>query len=415
MFGQMAVGPAWTRGEIEKPAGTKNMGSWMAAIYTEEQQKRLGVNASGQKVQPAPAPIALLTSCRPAPAYPCGVVGPAWIGGGIEKPAGTKNMGSWTAAVFTEEQQRRLGVNASGQKVQAAPAPVALVASSRPASIVQKPAGTKDLGAHGCGHEGEGHGHEGHRHAEHGGGDGHGHTSGCCNGHDHDSNGEGHSHNGHGGQNGHSHEVLKAKPAEFAEYAVKMPVTITPQYAAALLNSPILLRDLCSLYFKKYDTNKSGILEFGEIKNLCHDLHKGLDLSFSDVDDEAIKTSIRPFSKGDLALLADDLPAWFTTMMRDSISTTPQEQHPAELADMQVKVRALSAQDEYVLYGFSDVLSSMAVGTLREITASHLDLPLAQTILTLGDEVLTDSTTMEEMQILPESEIVVRRLRSSDV
>merc|ERR1719171_2544679 len=41
------IGPAWTRGEAEKPAGEKSMGSWTAAIYTEEQQKRLGVDEMG--------------------------------------------------------------------------------------------------------------------------------------------------------------------------------------------------------------------------------------------------------------------------------------------------------------------------------------------------------------------------------
>ena len=44
----MALGPAWTRGEIEKPAGTKDMGSWTAAVYTDEQQARLGVDAEGK-------------------------------------------------------------------------------------------------------------------------------------------------------------------------------------------------------------------------------------------------------------------------------------------------------------------------------------------------------------------------------
>jgi len=44
-----ALGPAWTRGKIEKPAGTKNMGSWTAAVYTPEQQARLGVNERGEK------------------------------------------------------------------------------------------------------------------------------------------------------------------------------------------------------------------------------------------------------------------------------------------------------------------------------------------------------------------------------
>ena len=44
-----ALGPAWTRGELERPVGTKDMGGWTAAVYTEEQQARLGVNEDGTK------------------------------------------------------------------------------------------------------------------------------------------------------------------------------------------------------------------------------------------------------------------------------------------------------------------------------------------------------------------------------
>jgi hypothetical protein len=44
-----AVGPAWTRGGIEAPVGTENRGSWKAAVYTREQQTRLGVDAQGNK------------------------------------------------------------------------------------------------------------------------------------------------------------------------------------------------------------------------------------------------------------------------------------------------------------------------------------------------------------------------------
>ena len=44
------IGPAWTRGEMERPAGEKDMGTWKASIYTEEQQKRLGVTAEGNPV-----------------------------------------------------------------------------------------------------------------------------------------------------------------------------------------------------------------------------------------------------------------------------------------------------------------------------------------------------------------------------
>mmetsp|Transcript_99714 Transcript_99714/g.175715 ORF Transcript_99714/g.175715 Transcript_99714/m.175715 type:complete len:141 (-) Transcript_99714:73-495(-) len=41
-------GPAWTRGEIEAPAGTRDMGGWIMAVYTPEQQKRLQVDEKGQ-------------------------------------------------------------------------------------------------------------------------------------------------------------------------------------------------------------------------------------------------------------------------------------------------------------------------------------------------------------------------------
>ena len=74
-----AIGPAWTRGEIEKPAGTKDMGgykaaashlafnfdvntailvhfmmslliaSWCYKVYTSEQQERLGHTFVGEQ------------------------------------------------------------------------------------------------------------------------------------------------------------------------------------------------------------------------------------------------------------------------------------------------------------------------------------------------------------------------------
>jgi hypothetical protein len=44
------LGPAWLRNEIEKPLGERDMGGWISHIYTEEQQKRLGVNELGEKI-----------------------------------------------------------------------------------------------------------------------------------------------------------------------------------------------------------------------------------------------------------------------------------------------------------------------------------------------------------------------------
>ena len=41
--------PAWILGQIEAPTGSKNMGTWIASVYTSEQQKRLGVDETGIK------------------------------------------------------------------------------------------------------------------------------------------------------------------------------------------------------------------------------------------------------------------------------------------------------------------------------------------------------------------------------
>ena len=53
------AGPAWTYSNMERPAGTKDMGSWVARIYTNEQQRRLNVDAKGNPTaSPAAAPAA---------------------------------------------------------------------------------------------------------------------------------------------------------------------------------------------------------------------------------------------------------------------------------------------------------------------------------------------------------------------
>merc|ERR1712139_692864 len=52
--GHGGIGPRWTWDPtMEKPAGVKNMGSWTEAVYTKQQQTRLGVDAQGHKVRPA--------------------------------------------------------------------------------------------------------------------------------------------------------------------------------------------------------------------------------------------------------------------------------------------------------------------------------------------------------------------------
>ena len=72
----MVVGPAWTRGEIERPLGERDMGGWTAAVYTEEQQARLSVDEHGEKRAEAPSG----TPAARAALAPSGVAFPAHWG-----------------------------------------------------------------------------------------------------------------------------------------------------------------------------------------------------------------------------------------------------------------------------------------------------------------------------------------------
>merc|ERR1719487_2382147 len=136
MGGAGGIGPAYTYdATVEKPAGEKDMGGWTAAVYTPEQQQRLGVDEMGQKVPAKNEPLTLgidpgfvkeqqekqeEQEKKPlVGGMKSGSIGPAWTyDSSVEKPAGEKDMGGWTAAVYTTEQQQRLGVDEMGQKVQ---------------------------------------------------------------------------------------------------------------------------------------------------------------------------------------------------------------------------------------------------------------------------------------------------------
>ena len=46
------IGPEWTyNNAVEKPSGEKVVGSYTMRVYTKEQQKRLGVNELGEKIE----------------------------------------------------------------------------------------------------------------------------------------------------------------------------------------------------------------------------------------------------------------------------------------------------------------------------------------------------------------------------
>ena len=84
------VGPAFTRGEIEPPAGEKDMGSSKAAVYTKEQQDRLNVDELGQSKKAAADSVAppmdekMMFSCdsKIVPSQcsdPANIIGPMFV------------------------------------------------------------------------------------------------------------------------------------------------------------------------------------------------------------------------------------------------------------------------------------------------------------------------------------------------
>ena len=72
--GRGSIGPAWARGEVEKPRGQESRGTWTAAVYTLAQQARLNVDEKG-----SPVKVSTLGGLA-------GVTGPAWTLGQAEAP-----------------------------------------------------------------------------------------------------------------------------------------------------------------------------------------------------------------------------------------------------------------------------------------------------------------------------------------
>lgn len=93
-------------------AGTRADGSATLLFFTKEQQQRLGVDEAGVKLKQKPAGGGMMCG-----GMKCGGVDmrPAWQRHGIsEPPGGEKDMGGFIAAVYTQEQQRRLQVDEEG-------------------------------------------------------------------------------------------------------------------------------------------------------------------------------------------------------------------------------------------------------------------------------------------------------------
>ena len=107
------------------------MGTWTAWVYTKEQMERLGVDENGENSNPEEDEFEHLDGERrlfDGQRYSSlenyrrlTLLGrtdhrPIWLREDIEMPHGSKNMGTWTAWVYTKEQMERLGVGENGEK-----------------------------------------------------------------------------------------------------------------------------------------------------------------------------------------------------------------------------------------------------------------------------------------------------------
>ena len=128
-----ALPPRWIRDGLEKPAGVKNMGTWTAAVYTPEQQRRLNVDEEGNPV------VQKKTQALP----------PRWIRDGLEAPKGRRTEGGAVYGFYTQEQQERLGVDIEGNPKKTTATTTTTTRALPPRWIrdgLEKPAGVKDMG-----------------------------------------------------------------------------------------------------------------------------------------------------------------------------------------------------------------------------------------------------------------------------
>jgi len=136
-----APGPAWTRGELERPADTHDMGRWTRAVYSEEQQQRLAVDETGQPRGEASVPQMAprsttadefgwtaqrspsIVGTESLPGAPAGAPIEFNIGSPrgefnqqpVEEPEGLRDLGYRSERFYTTEQQDRLGVDDIGR------------------------------------------------------------------------------------------------------------------------------------------------------------------------------------------------------------------------------------------------------------------------------------------------------------
>ena len=104
--------------------------------------------------------------------------------------------------------------------------------------------------------------------------------------------------------------------------------TISPGYVAALASSPQTMRTFCKQFFKQYDANANGVLEYAEMERLANDLSLTLGIS---LDEGRLKERVDTMnSSGDAALSLDAFCCWLPQLFEDKLPEKTKEQETQE-------------------------------------------------------------------------------------
>eukprot|EP00438_Fugacium_kawagutii_P011970 Skav208810 [mRNA] locus=scaffold349:217804:218655:- [translate_table: standard] len=276
-------------------------------------------------------------------------------------------MGSWKAAVYTQEQQRRLGVGEFGSV--AAPTQTSQTASRAstapqivlPAQPVRQAVPVvEDLGSWKITPFGYTSEQEARLGSDH-------HGSNCA----------------------HCHGLPVVPP------------TMTSSFGKAVLNSPALLKGLCNMYFRRYDKNRNNTLELNEVHTLCDDLHIGLGMTMSGIPPEALKTSVARFSRdGTDELSASEFPLWFAETLKESIEANQKIEEQSALSFLPFKVKSghrvasISAPLELSMH---DVIEGVAA--VLELRSSNTRLLNGGKQLPSGETLLSELGLSEQTEL----------------
>lgn len=108
--GMQVKPPWWIRHHVTPLGKQKDMGTWKAITFSVEQQSQFGIDELGVIMDRTKYETAIS-------ALNVGgvmVLPPWWILYHVAPEGPTKDMGSWTAATFSQEQQQQFGVDEQG-------------------------------------------------------------------------------------------------------------------------------------------------------------------------------------------------------------------------------------------------------------------------------------------------------------